>query len=628
MYFKNQDLNNLLNSQGFVVFNLLDESKINSLLQLYASHFENNEPGFYSSSFLENEGKRNALNDRIQTIIQQEIDSFCEPHLSLGACFLTKNHGDDGEMQPHQDWTIVDETVFQSITIWIPLQDVDNSNGALRILPGSHLFSSALRSPTLEDPFKFLHEEIKKDLISITLKKGQAIAFSHALIHASPPNLTDKIRVAATFGFIPEKAKLVFYHKLDASTIEKYQVDVDFFQRYNRQIGQRPVWLKPIEQIEYRQKFETQESYQILKNNYSIQKAMSQYKMMPILKDGSKQHFFEENGYAVLPVLNQNQIEALKSYYNSSPIAKEKHEGFHVSMDNKDKEFCRQTRDFIWDTTLPEMQKHLFDFKPFVASYTAKEPSPRGIVPPHQDWSFAANEELGFCSITCWIALVDTTIDNGALGIIPGTHKLMQNHRPSPSPQAPVPLSKHMFPLFPYTQLIEMKAGEMLLFDNRTFHASPPNLTNETRLAVGIGITQKNANLVHYFLKPDGENNKLLKYNVDADFFLAYDNARLSAMYDHSELIEGYGEPEELPYVFDDWDTITLINTIKQSGVTINLELNERMESLFPQQYQVVNEPEMKEEVENEVVLDNRTFFQKYTPINIYREIKYKFTLK
>ena len=628
MYFKNQDLNNLLKSQGFVVFDLLDESKISSLQQLYSAHFGNNQPGFYSSSFLENEDKRSSLNDKIQNIIQQEIDSFCVPHQSLGACFLTKNIGEDGEMQPHQDWTIVDETIFQSITIWIPLQDVDNSNGALRVLPGSHLFSSALRSPTLEDPFKFLHEEIKKDLISIPLKKGQAIAFSHALIHASPPNLTEKIRIAATLGFIPEKAKLVFYHKLDSSTVEKYKVEVDFFQHYNRQIGQKPEWLKPIEQIEYKQMFETLESYQVLRNNYSIQKAMSQYKMIPILKDANKQHFFEENGFAVFPVLNQNQIEALKSYYYSSPIVKEEHEGFHVSMDNKDKEFCKQTRDFIWDTALPEMQKHLLDFKPFVASYTAKEPSPRGIVPPHQDWSFTANEEQGFCSITCWIALVDTTIDNGALGIVSGSHKLMQNHRPSPSPQAPVPLSKHMFPLFPYTQLIEMKAGEMLLFDNRTFHASPPNITNETRLAVGIGITQKTANLVHYYLKPDGEKNKLLKYNVDEAFFLAYDNARLSTMFDNSELIEGYGEPEELPYVFDDWDTATLINTIKLNGVDINQELSKRMESLFPQQYQVVNDQDIKQEIVTEVAVDNRTFFQKYTPINIYREIKYKFTLK
>jgi hypothetical protein len=83
-----------------------------------------------------------------------------------------------------------------------------------------------------------------------------------------------------------------------------------------------------------------------------------------------------------------------------------------------------------------------------------------------------------------------------------------------------------------------------------------------------------------------------------------------------------------LPYVFDDWDTATLIKTIKQNGVDINQELNERMESLFPQQYQVVNEPEMKQEIETEVNLDNRTFFQKYTPINIYQEIKCKFNLK
>ena len=627
MYFKNKQLNEVFLRQGFVVLDLASNEKISQLSDIYSTFFKDNQPGFYSSSFIENNESRTEINRQIQAVLTDEISGVCEPHKSLGACFLTKNNEVFGEMPPHQDWTIVEEPDFHAVTIWIPLQDVDYNNGALQVIPGSHLFSKALRSPSLEDPLRFLYDEIKSDLVTIPLKKGQAIAFSHALIHASPANRSQQIRIAATYGFIPQKADLVFYHKNEDNLLEKYQIDTDFFERYNRQIGKRPEWLQAFSISEDNQNLESKESYQKFKSNYSIQNAMDQYKMIPILQDANKQQFFEENGFIVLPVLNQEQVEALKKYYFSSPIAAEKHEGFHVSMDSKDKDFCKKTRDFVWEIALPEMKGHLKDFKPFVASFTAKEPSPKGIVPPHQDWSFAGNEQDGFCSITCWIALVDTTLENGALGVIPGSHKIMQNHRPSPSPQTPVPLAKHMFPLFPFTQLIEMKAGEMLMFDNRTFHASPPNITDETRLAVGIGITQQTATLVHYYLKPDSQCKKLLKYTVDEDFFLNYDNARLSAMYNDKKLIEGYGEPDELDYTFDDWDTETMVDAVKNLGNKVNLELKNQMDKLFPQQYETEKEEFNQPENKQESTIDERTFFQKYTPLNIYREIKCKLGL-
>src|SRR5690606_20916253 len=116
--------------------------------------------------------------------------------------------------------------------------------------------------------------------------------------------------------------------------------------------------------------------------------------------------------------------------------------GFHVSMDQKKEGLSLQIREKIWNVILPKLSVHLKDFKPFVASYVVKEPNPKGVVPAHQDWSFSDGEKDGYCSITCWTALVDTSIDNGGMGVISGSHKLMQNHRPSPSPQTPVPLSE------------------------------------------------------------------------------------------------------------------------------------------------------------------------------------------
>jgi hypothetical protein len=182
-----------------------------------------------------------------------------------------------------------------------------------------------------------------------------------------------------------------------------------------------------------------------------------------------------------------------------------------------------------------------------------------------------------------------------------------------------------------------MKAGETLFFDNRTFHASPPNTTSSVRLAAGVGVTQKEAELVHYYLKPDGNKNTVLKYKVDEDFFLKYDNARLSKMYDNGEVITDYELIKEMPYSFDQFTSEGLIEIIKQAGNEYNVPMCEKLAVLFNYDITGTKKEEPQEQVNDVVVeetpeptewVDNRSFFETYTPMNILREIKFKLTGK
>jgi hypothetical protein len=333
--------------------------------------------------------------------------------------------------------------------------------------------------------------------------------------------------------------------------------------------------------------------------------------------------------------LDQVEIDELTAYYNELGLKDKQGYGFHVSMDDLSAEQNKAVRQKVWDVILPKMDQYLINYKAFVASFVVKETNAKGVVPAHQDWSFVDKEEEGYCSITCWTTLVDTTLDNGCMGVIKQSHKMMQNHRPSPSPQTPVPLSEHMFSVFPYLTTLEMKAGEVLFFDNRTFHASPPNTTDGTRLAAGVGITQKDAQLVHYHLKPDGNKNTLLKYKIDEDFFIHYNNARLAKMYDNKEEIPDYELMEELPYLFDNYTSEELVDRIKAGGNSFNVPMCEKLSVLFG--YDMTGQ---KKEAENQdVPADNKdkhatsaeyeaSFFEVYTPMNILREVKYRLTGK
>lgn len=630
MFFQDSILDQRFDLDGYVIVPLLSSEEVAALQGFFHETHPAVPEGFHSSSFSTDTEEKQRVNDRVEEVFGTKVSGLFHPVRKLGSCFLSKSSGPLGEMPIHQDWTVVDESRFCSVTIWCALQDTDERNGAMQVIAGSHRFSDALRSPTLPDPFRDIHAEMRADLRTMPLKAGEAIIFNQALLHASPPNTSAEPRIAVTYGLIPQEAELLFYHQDEDGQVEKYAVPDHFFQEYNTQIGQRPAIGALTDTLNYVSMPVTSGDYHQAKRAYQTQKAKMSYKMIPLFKDTEKQAFFEKEGFAVFPLLNADEVADLKVFYESLNLRDEKGFGFHVSMDQKDKDMCRTVREEVWGVALPRLEEHLKDFKPFVSSFVVKEPNPKGVVPAHQDWSFVDREEDGYSSITCWIALVDTNLENGGMGVIRGSHRFMQNKRPSPSPQAPVPLSNHMFSIFPYLHTLDVKAGEVLMFDNRTFHASPPNTTDFVRLAAGVGVTQKDAQLVHYYMKPDGQFKTMLRYNVDPDFFLKYENATLAQMYDRGELIEGYGEPVEVPYEFTDYTAEELVAIIKDAGNEYNVPMCEKLAAIFgnisaPTSAKSETEPK-PEPVQvaqpASAWVDDRSFFEKYTPKNIVTEVK------
>jgi hypothetical protein len=322
----------------------------------------------------------------------------------------------------------------------------------------------------------------------------------------------------------------------------------------------------------------------------------------------------------VIPTLASEEIEYLKQTYEVVATENSNRAGFHVSMDELPESENRRIKDVLFETILPKLSNHLKEFKPYVASFVVKDPHPMGYVPAHQDWSFVDREEEGFTSITCWTALVDATPENGCLGVIKGSNQFFNNLRPSPSPQTPVPLSHLQWDIFPYLNTIPMKAGETILFDNRTFHASGPNTSEQVRLAAGIGITQEDADLVHYYLKPNGQENTLVKYRVDADFYLKYNNARLSALYDQGSYPEGYEALAEIKYECPLIDKNGMIALMEQAGNVFHSDIE------IPFQLPAQPLDEFREDSQDSVEPEKSSpsFFQIYTPANICREVLYR----
>lgn len=625
--FKDKQLQERFDRDGYVVFDFISADDARKISEKFYAIHDKVPNGFHSEAFNPDDKVKKDIFEATDAIFQPKVDELFENYKKLGSTFLCKAPGEKSVVGVHQDWTVVDESKYYSATIWVPTVDTIAENGALRVLPGSHKFFDYYRSPNIPLAYADHIDLLWDNMITVPMKAGQAFLINHAVMHASAPNSTHKERLVIAYGIMPKEASLSYYHMNEESKIEKYDMPDDFFQKYYN-IGQRPLFGTLAGTFDY-----SVPKASRLSIEHKINRAQQSRTSLPIFKDKTVQSFFDANGYAVLPALGQKEVTELFDFYQSLQLHDDAGFGFHISMDQKDKALVGKILDKLFEVALPKMSVHFENAKAFVGSYVIKEPNPTGIVPVHQDWSFVEDEDK-HSSLTCWVPLVDTTLDNGAMAVIKGSHRFFKNFRPSPSPQVPSPLSEHMFTIFPYLQLIEMKAGEMLVFDNRTFHGSPPNTTSKARIAFGIGMTQKDAKLVHYYLNPKStEKNEVFKYAIDEGFFRKYENSSLSKMYDKRELIEGYPLEATLPFDLPKFTSDELIDLIKENGNTFNGPMCEKLAKLFSYNMDGTKKEEKAPDVEPEAPkptvaetprawVDDRSFLQKYTPSNILKEVR------
>ena len=175
--------------------------------------------------------------------------------------------------------------------------------------------------------------------------------------------------------------------------------------------------------------------------------------------------------------------------------------------------------------------------------------------------------------MTVWIALVDTDESNGALGFVRGSHLFFDKPVGSPSPEFRTCTQGHEAILYEYLDFVPLAAGEALVFDNRTIHGATPNVTDAPRLAVGIGMTPREAQLYHFFLVPGdpaASPRTIAKLRVDEGFFERHTLASLKESYLNHRMPEGSVVAEILDDEFIAYSGDEIRQFCAQSGLSPN----------------------------------------------------------
>ncbi len=262
---QNPSLENQLLENGYVVIPFLTTIEVLTLTDFYYQHHSKSLEGMYATAHLPDIDLRMKMNNVIKEKFARPIaETFCNA-TALGGSFIAKGKGGQGTLKPHQDWNIVDENKYRSFNIWVPLVDVNENNGAICIMPKSHLWMKNFRSANIPSEFQNVEEQLWEKMIQLKMKAGEALIYDHRLIHASGENHSVEIRLTTVFGIIPDEASMFYYHKKNENTIEEYESNPEFFLYEN--IFEGPVKLKLSKEFPYKLQNVSEKDFEKLTND-------------------------------------------------------------------------------------------------------------------------------------------------------------------------------------------------------------------------------------------------------------------------------------------------------------------------------------------------------------------------
>ena len=254
--FKDQTLQDAFEKDGFVVVPFYNEKEIQELTDLYHRMHPQDEKGFFPSTFSKDKKYRAVADTEIRRICNRGIETYLEDIKVICGSFIVKSPGPESAMCIHQDMTLVDESKFTGINIWVPLIDLTPLNGAIQVLPGSHRIYPTYRGSTIPGIYETVGEEIKPYLKTLYLKAGEAVFFDQSIIHYSDANLSDKVRIVTNTFFTNSSATFftAYYNQTFGNKVEVFAQDDTFmtdFEQFGDNIMDRPKIGKSLGLIEY-----------------------------------------------------------------------------------------------------------------------------------------------------------------------------------------------------------------------------------------------------------------------------------------------------------------------------------------------------------------------------------------
>ena len=241
--FRNPEQQAEFDRKGYVVMPLLSLGQVDQLVSGYDSIAESlggaSRPEDYNDTYAEfsiihsrPEFRRQAF-DLITTVLGPEAQKVLVDYRPLIANFVNKLPG-TGVVPTHQNLSVVDESQYASVSVWVALVDCVLDNGAMSLLEGSHRSLRSRRGMWAYQAFGGIEQGIIDELLTrVEVPAGHAVILDDALVHYSPPNQTDHRRLAIQLVMAPQEVKTLWHQQIgtneDGLDVQVWEIDERFF---------------------------------------------------------------------------------------------------------------------------------------------------------------------------------------------------------------------------------------------------------------------------------------------------------------------------------------------------------------------------------------------------------------
>ena len=148
-------------------------------------------------------------------ILDYVQDLLGETLICWATHYFAKLPGDGKRVSWHQDASYWPLTPSKTVTVWLAIDDTDVENGAMTVIPGSHVHGQLDFEESTSAENNVLNQSVRSPEsygdkpVAFEMKAGQMSLHSDLLLHGSEPNLSNRRRCGLTMRFVsPEVREL------------------------------------------------------------------------------------------------------------------------------------------------------------------------------------------------------------------------------------------------------------------------------------------------------------------------------------------------------------------------------------------------------------------------------------
>ncbi len=139
-------------------------------------------------------------------ILEYVRDLLGTDFICWGTHYFCKLPGDPKIVAWHQDASYWPLTPSKTVTVWLAIDDADEENGCMRVIPGSHQLGHLTYKESDPSENNVLNQTVEDaerygDPVAFEMKAGEISLHSDLLLHGSKPNLSQRRRCGLTMRY-------------------------------------------------------------------------------------------------------------------------------------------------------------------------------------------------------------------------------------------------------------------------------------------------------------------------------------------------------------------------------------------------------------------------------------------